>query len=215
MAHTNPWLNTTPAGSIDANKLDDSIRQLRLDLQERLSELFGGLTLPEFQADPVIAKGLNNDITIDHATGDVGVRRDISAVGGFHQTLTGWSVTNVAASVAATEVPGPLANRIQMALPGSILGIVVALAGGQARTAGTLTVEVWKGAINAVTGVRTDTATGLTAVINDVNPAFKVTTQAKDADAFAAGDELFLKYVTDAGWLPTTADFTASVLVEC
>jgi hypothetical protein len=239
MPYSRPWLETVPAGSIDANKLDDAQRDTKTDLRERIADVFGGLSLAEFQADPVKAKGIrgggdadfdvkggtatttfkdatgaNNDLQIDHSNGDATHRGDVNAAGGFRQNLSGWSVTDIAASVAATEVPKAGGNRILMLRAGSILVIGVALASGQVRTAGTLTVEVWKSVITPATGARTDTATGLIAVIDGTNTAFKVTTQAKDLDSFSPGDELFLKYATDAGWLPVTADMTASIVIE-
>ncbi len=40
MAYTNaPWSNIIPAGSASANTIDDAIRQLRLDTQERMDDL--------------------------------------------------------------------------------------------------------------------------------------------------------------------------------
>jgi len=240
MPYTTAWNESTPSGGSDANKLDDVIRATKTDIRERISSLLGGLSLAEFQADPVKAKGIRGggdadfdliggtatttirdgttgltaDLTVNHATGDTAVRVDINAVGGYHHTLLGWAVTNIAASVAATEVPRSPGNRVLMASAGSVLAVVVALEAGQARTAGTLTVEVWRATINVATGVRTDTALGLIATIDGTNPVVKVTSQAKDLDVFNAGDELFLKYATDAGWLPVTADMNASIFVE-
>lgn len=207
-------------------------------IRERMADVLGGLSLAEFQADPLKAKGIrgggdadfeviggtatttikdstgaNNDFQVDHATGDASVRRDINAVGGFRRYIDGWGVTNIAASVAATEVPRT-AGRVLFPKAGSVLAIAVALASGQIRTGGTLTVEVWKSVIDPGTGVRTDSPLGLIAVIDATNAAFNITSQAKDLDPIAAGNEVFLKYATDAGWLPVTADFTASIEVE-
>lgn len=49
MAFTNAWSTVIPAGSAAANTADDQIRQLRLDIQERMNEVVGDWTL-----DPVI-----------------------------------------------------------------------------------------------------------------------------------------------------------------
>lgn len=238
MPYTIAWDETVPDGSMDADLLDDRMRDRMTAIRERMADVLGGLTLAEFQADPLLAKGIrgggdadfevlggtatttikgadgvNEDLKVDHATGDATVRRDINAVGGFRRYIDGWGVTNIAAGVAATEVPRA-AGRALMPKSGSVLALAVALAAGQARAAGTLTVEVWTSVIEPATGVRTDTPTGLIAVIDAANPVVRVVSQAKDLDAVAAGNEVFLKYATDAGWLPVTADFTASVEVE-
>lgn len=49
MAYTNTWNTTSPAGSVAAKLIDDHIRQLRLDLQERMLALVVNMT-----DDPVI-----------------------------------------------------------------------------------------------------------------------------------------------------------------
>ena len=59
------------------------------------------------------------------------------------------------------------------------------------------------------------TATGLQAVLDGTNTTFKATTQAKDADAFTAGQLIGVKITTSADWAPTTADIIVMVIVEC
>lgn len=163
--------------------------------------------------------GANEDFIIDHATGDSAIRRDltvtrnISAAGGFRSTLVGWNVTNSAASTGATEIIRA-DGRPLMVRAGSILSIGVVADPTQFATAGNLTVEVWKGVVNPADGTRTETATGLTAVLNTSNAAYKGTSQAIGTDTFAAGDELFVKWATDSGWLPVTLDFRVVVEVE-
>ena len=49
MAHTNVWSNIIPAGSDALNTADDQIRQLRLDIQERMDEV-----VDDWTADPVV-----------------------------------------------------------------------------------------------------------------------------------------------------------------
>ncbi len=49
MAHTNVWSNVIPAGSDALNTADDQIRQLRLDIQERMDEV-----VDDWTADPVV-----------------------------------------------------------------------------------------------------------------------------------------------------------------
>ena len=52
MAHTHPWSVTEPPGSALAADIDQKIRDLRLDLEERLEES----VIVDMSADPVVAK---------------------------------------------------------------------------------------------------------------------------------------------------------------
>lgn len=54
MAYTNEWSNIIPAGSANANLIDDHIRQLRLDVEERLSSFFS-----DIDDDPLVPIGLD------------------------------------------------------------------------------------------------------------------------------------------------------------
>lgn len=114
---------------------------------------------------------------------------------------------NVAASQAAVEISivGP-ASGIEFEMPwaGSIVGISVQVANAEARTAGTLTVDV---TINGA-------VTGLQAILDDTNTEHHSSTQAIDTDAFSALDRIGAKITTDAGWLPTSADVAAVVYVS-
>lgn len=51
MAYTNAWSNAIPAGSVAANFIDDHIRQLRLDIDERLATIVN-----DIDADPLTLK---------------------------------------------------------------------------------------------------------------------------------------------------------------
>lgn len=51
MAYSNVWSNVIPAGTAAANTLDDQIRQLRLDIQERMNDVVADWTV-----DPVVLK---------------------------------------------------------------------------------------------------------------------------------------------------------------
>lgn len=53
MAHSNVWSNIIPAGSDALNTADDQIRQLRLDIQERMDEV-----VDDWTTDPVVPKTL-------------------------------------------------------------------------------------------------------------------------------------------------------------
>ena len=52
MAYTNTWTVIAPAGSAAANTVDDEIRKLRLDMEERLEEFL----IENMSADPVVRK---------------------------------------------------------------------------------------------------------------------------------------------------------------
>lgn len=158
----------------------------------------GGATLENYE---VLVGGINLPVG------------DINAVGGYKETIDGWALDNVPANQAAVELVRPQ-GRVRAVAPGSIIGVIASLDLAQVWTAGSVTVEVFTSTINTTTGVRTDIATGLTAVISTADRAFKVTTQAKDLDTFAAGDEIWAKVSSSAGWTPTTADLKVSIQVE-
>lgn len=56
MAYTDIWNESAPAGSAAANTVDDQIRQLKLDLRERINTILGVAIGTAF-ADPLIASG--------------------------------------------------------------------------------------------------------------------------------------------------------------
>lgn len=237
MAYSDSWDENNPSGADDADTIDDTMRTGFKAIRERLADVLGGLTLLEFQADPILAKGIrgggdadfevkggtatttlkdstgaNSDLQVDHSNGAVTIRGDVAAAGGFRRSFDGWAVTDVAGTTGPTEIVR--ANgRPQMLRAGSITGILLTLENSQARTAGTLTVTVWRSTIDLVTGLRTDVVTTVVAVLDATNPVQKITLVAKDAKPFSAGDEIFVKYQT-VGWTPTTADFRVVVEVE-
>lgn len=129
--------------------------------------------------------------------------------GGFAHTIHGWYQDNVAASQTNVELIHA-AGRWTAVRAGSVLGVVVHAT--EARTAGTLTVDVFK---NTGLAGAAGSSIGLTAVLNGTDTSRKSTTQAKDTDTFAAGDELYAVVTTDGSWLPVTSDIRVSLLVEC
>jgi parallel beta-helix repeat protein len=134
---------------------------------------------------------------------------DIVAVGGFRQTIDDWTQELVVAGQTAVELTRS-SGRWRAPRAGSVTALVVTSTA--ARVAGTLTITVYKNtgladAVGAVLGT-------LSAVLDGTNPSRKATTQAKDTDVFAAGDELYLAVTTDAGWLPITANIRCSLEVE-
>src|SRR3989442_12876991 len=73
------------------------------------------------------------------------------------------------------------------------------------RTAGTLTLSVFKNAVQLGTA---------TAVIDGVNTTYKLTQVDNRVLPFNAGDKLDLRITTTAGWLPTTANARAGMEVK-
>ena len=161
------------------------------------------------QALPVDPAGGNMivDWRAEQLGGAFNISGDITAKGGFRQTIDGWYQENVAASQIAvpltrlattTEVP----TRWITMRYGSITGVSVK--SNAARTNGTLTITVYKNG----------GALALTAILDATNTLFKATTQVKDNDTFAPGDELELRIDTTGTWTPVTADIRASLEIE-
>ena len=128
---------------------------------------------------------------------------DLNCGGGYRQTFDLFFQDNVAISqsavILARNAAPAFGDKLVLPRAGSITAVCVK--SNAARTAGTLTVEVFKAAAG----------TGLTAVLDGTNTTYKATTQAKDTDTFAAGDELDVRITTDGTWAPTTADIRVSV----
>lgn len=133
-------------------------------------------------------------------------QRDLNFSGGYRQVIDAWYQD----AAAASQTNAPIGKNYGGAgfgtqwialRAGSITGIQVK--SSQARTAGTLTVEVFRNG-----------ATGLTAVLDGTNTLQKSTIQAKDLDTFVAGDAIDVRVTTTAGWLPVSAQITASVEIE-
>lgn len=109
-----------------------------------------------------------------------------------------WRQTNASASqtaVALTRSDGTvLALR-----HGFLTGLAVK--SNEARTAGTLTVEVYIGGV----------ASGLSAILNATDTTFAVETSPEGLIPISAGDELDIRVTTSGTWAPTTADIVATL----
>lgn len=145
-------------------------------------------------------------LTIGDSSVDATV--DLTATGGFRQTIDGWYQDNVAASQTNVELTRAT-GRWVAPRAGSVTAVSVTST--EARTAGTLTVEVYK---NTGLSGAAGSSVGLTAVLDGTNTSRKATTQAKDTDTFAAGDELYACITTGGAWAPTTADIRVALEVE-
>lgn len=141
---------------------------------------------------------------------DAYISREIEGLpGGCPHSIDGWYQDNVAASQTNVELTRAT-GRWAAVRAGSVIGVLVI--SSEARTAGTLTVTVYK---NTGLAGAAGSSIGLTAVLDGTNTSRKATTQAKDTDAFAVGDELYPVVTTDGSWLPVTADIRVVLLVEC
>lgn len=85
MAYTNAWSVTVPAGSELANTIDDHLRRLRLDIEERMNDI-----VADWAADPVVLNASTLPIT------QKGVQYDADASPGSRAS----SYTNLAKSLA-------------------------------------------------------------------------------------------------------------------
>lgn len=161
------------------------------DIHSGASPQFAGLNLSGLTADKLIkADASKNLVSVDDGAG-------------VHAKVAGWWYQdNVAAGQSGVALNlGGDANRTELpvARAGSVVGIAVY--SNEARTGGTLTVEV------TIDGV----GTGLTAVLDATNTQTHYNTQAAGLDTFTAGQRIGVKITTDAGWAPTTADITVEV----
>ena len=124
------------------------------------------------------------------------------------QCIGPWYQDNVVANQAAVAlaVDGAVGaystSALIMKKSGSLLSVCVKT--NDARTAGSLTAEVYKNGAG----------TGLTAVLDGASATFTKTSQARGTDTFVAGDDIDVRITTDAGWLPITADILAYVEIE-
>lgn len=236
MAYTRTWDETAPAGSSDADLIDDFIRNYKTDVRERIAALFG-MDLTQFSADPIEPQGLdwslvsalkfvgpststtwrNNANSADNMMlddlGNLSIRKDIKVVGGMTQAIDGWSQSNIPASQAATE-PTRAAGRWIAPRAGSLLGILLQVGAGTLVTAGTLTAKAWKSVVGTGTSTHTDAVTTLTATLGGLNTVLDNQSSTKDSLTFAANDELFVKFDTSSLWAPTTLTVRAALLVE-
>ena len=140
----------------------------------------------------------------DSATTIVLLRADIDEKGqpmsySFMQSDVAASQTDVVLNVLGLSGN----TEITMAKPGSVVGI--SIASNDARTAGTLTVDI------TIDG----TKTGLQAVLDGSNAQYHYATQALRTDTFTAGQRIGVKITTDAAWEPDgTPDIVVAAIVE-
>jgi hypothetical protein len=159
-------------------------------------------------------KGSKVDGSCDHVVGYAGqshVRKYADAtlhLGSATRSSVGpFTFENVAGTTGNTDMNG---TRWVAPRAGRVTAVVVKAT--EARTAGTLTVNVFKATgLSGAAG----SAMGVSADLDGTNTISMATTtnQVDPTRAFAAGDELYLRYST-SGWTPTTSDIRAFIEVE-
>jgi hypothetical protein len=123
-------------------------------------------------------------------------------VGGNYETIDGWLQDNVAANQTDIELTRAL-GRFRAVRGGSVTGLVVTST--LARTAGTLTIKVFKNT-GLAGAAGTQLTSTITAILNGTNTSRKSSyLMVHSSNLFVAGDELYITVTTDAGWLPITA----------
>jgi len=123
--------------------------------------------------------------------------------------IDGWTQENVPISQINVELTRAV-GRFRSTRSGFVIGLVIHAT--VARTAGTLTIKVFKntglaGAAGAQLGV-------LVAKLDATNTSKHAVIQRSASDFFSARDELYLTVTTDASWAPTTSDIRCALEIE-
>lgn len=157
----------------------------------------------------VTSDDANLDLTLTpKGSGDVATAADLDAAGGYRQAHDLWFQDDVAASQTGVAL-ARIGDAVWASMDGKLImhraGSVTAVAvkSNAARDAGTCTVEVTKNGVGI----------GLTAVLDGTNTTFNATAQAKDTDAFVAGDEIGAIITTDGAWKAPTGANSADIRV--
>lgn len=163
-----------------------------------------GSTMMEWQANGT------TELTLS-STGVLTATGDLVAPGGFKQTVLQAFVPSIAANQTDTithyDFAGTSTGDALYVPPfaGSIMGLSFYVKGNLPQSGKTLTVTVFKN--GSATGATT-TLTG------DGSTNRKTVTFAKDTYTFAAGDDLELRYSTDATYTTTGGTLIAWLMVE-
>lgn len=169
--------------------------------------LEGGTLLADFLGDSNLltrtnrlerqAEALSNAMLTSTAAGANYARRRGAML------FTGWGQSSVPGSQSAVTLSRFASSyHAPLILPfgGSVTALL--LGSSSARTAGTLTVEVY------IAG----SASGFTAVLDAASTLTVEETAEEGAHPFAAGEQITLQ-ITTSGWAPTTADVLAMLEV--
>jgi hypothetical protein len=157
MAYTNPWNEAAPLGGAAAATLDDIVRQLKVDLRERLDDVLA--TGGKFTDDPIL-------LSIPNRTGQILIVHPATAVGesGSDAVAYGDGKTAVSASAQPSHilvVPLPLIDywkvtKVEVLLSrGSNANVTAEFDRASFDTSNTKT----------IIGTTTDTSSGLSVVV--------------------------------------------------
>jgi hypothetical protein len=141
-------------------------------------------------AGPIFLVGGTNTEAIRNVA-EAGV--DVQDTGGFRQTIDGWALTPSAQSQSDQEMPRA-DGRFRALRSGSLTGLIITSSAD--CTAGSITVEVFRN-----TGLAGATGSSILTAILDTTPgntSRSLVIQAKGVDTFDPGDELYIRYTTDA-----------------
>lgn len=122
-----------------------------------------------------------------------------------HQVIDGWYQDNVTASQTNVELTRS-AGRWHAIRAGSVTGVSVKST--EARTAGTLTVDVFK---NTGLSGAAGSSLGFALTLDGTATSFNTSFQTRDQVQFNAGDELYAVVTTTGAWTPTTADIRVEI----
>lgn len=167
MAYTNAWSNAVPAGSDAANTIDDQIRRLRLDIDERMTDL-----VDNWEADPVVSQS-DSDIAA------------IVAVNTTQTTNIATNVTDIATNVTniATNTTNIATNVTNIATNTAAIAVNVADIAAAVAVNSTQTTNIATNVTNIATNVA-DIATNTTNIAtNTTNIATNVTDIASNTSA--------------------------------
>lgn len=127
--------------------------------------------------------------------------------GSNYDTIDGWLQDNVIANQVNVELTRAV-GRFRAVRGGCVTGLVVTAT--EARTAGTLTIKVFKN--TGLAGAAGAQLATITSVLDGTNTSRASSyLKVRSSNTFVAGDELYITVSTDAGWLPITSDIRCAL----
>lgn len=176
MAYTNVWSDTFPADTEAANAIGANLRQLRLDLDERLT----GFIVTDITADPlVLADAVAGKVT--GATKVIPFPQFVNYV-----TPSGIGITDGYITVNASE---PAYAPLAIPVGCTVTQLEWLVDRGTASGA--------TGVLNKVTFDNTSTVSAVSATV--IGAGFSVTTSAAFSEVIATGYQYYLKIVPVGG----------------
>jgi hypothetical protein len=137
MPYTDAWNTTDPAGTVQANQIDDQIRKLRVELDERLGDVMRGTGM---LLDPVQLKAITMMLYDDsQAPGSkVSAYKNPAECFIFRFPIFGMSTdANGLITILASEIPDPKPDFTQ-----GVAGFCVFVIAGSELTTGGISVTL-------------------------------------------------------------------------